>query len=85
METSSLLGTPDPYSGHHELVDDLHLLYRLGQNPARQCAIGAGLSDATVCTTINKVCASAMKAIIIGAQTIMTGTADVSPFENRSF
>jgi len=48
-----------------------------GQNPARQCAIGAGLSDATVCTTVNKVCASGLKAIILGAQTIMTGNAEV--------
>lgn len=49
----------------------------LGQNPARQCSIGAGLPEATVCTTVNKVCASAMKAIVLGAQTIMTGTADI--------
>ncbi|KAF1989673.1 acetyl-CoA acetyltransferase IB [Aulographum hederae CBS 113979] len=49
----------------------------LGQNPARQCAIGAGLPESTVCTTINKVCASSIKAIILGAQTIITGNADV--------
>ncbi|CEO58530.1 Acetyl-CoA acetyltransferase IB [Penicillium brasilianum] len=49
----------------------------VGQNPARQCAINAGLSDATVCTTVNKVCASGLKAIILGAQTIMTGNADI--------
>lgn len=49
----------------------------LGQNAARQCAIGAGLPNSVPCTTINKVCASGMKATIIGAQTIMTGNADV--------
>ncbi|KAH7025398.1 acetyl-CoA acetyltransferase IB [Macrophomina phaseolina] len=49
----------------------------LGQNPARQCALGAGLSEATVATTVNKVCASAMKAIILGAQTIITGNAEI--------
>ncbi|KAJ9132998.1 Acetyl-CoA acetyltransferase [Pleurostoma richardsiae] len=49
----------------------------LGQAPARQCAINAGLSEATVCTTVNKVCASGMKAIILGAQTIMTGNASI--------
>ncbi|KAJ5936433.1 Thiolase-like subgroup [Penicillium verhagenii] len=49
----------------------------VGQNPARQCAIGAGLPDSTVCTTVNKVCASALKAVILGAQTIMTGNADI--------
>ena len=47
----------------------------LGQNPARQCAINAGLPDSTVCTTVNKVCASSLKAIILAAQTILTGTA----------
>ncbi|KAK6505470.1 erg10, acetyl-CoA C-acetyltransferase, variant 2 [Arthrobotrys musiformis] len=49
----------------------------LGQNPARQCALGAGLPDNVVATTINKVCASGMKAIILGAQTILTGNADI--------
>ncbi|KAJ5752368.1 Thiolase-like subgroup [Penicillium odoratum] len=49
----------------------------VGQNPARQCAIGAGLPDSTVCTTVNKVCASALKAVILGAQTIITGNADI--------
>src|SRR5438045_3513690 len=49
----------------------------LGQNPARQCAIGAGLADTTIATTVNKVCASGTKAIILGAQTIMTGNADI--------
>jgi acetyl-CoA C-acetyltransferase len=49
----------------------------LGQNPARQVAIGGGLSEAVVCTTVNKVCASGLKAIILGAQTIMTGNADI--------
>ncbi|RDW73087.1 acetyl-CoA acetyltransferase-like protein [Coleophoma cylindrospora] len=49
----------------------------LGQNPARQCAIAGGLTEGVVCTTVNKVCASGMKAIILGAQTIMTGNADI--------
>ncbi|KAF2467434.1 acetyl-CoA acetyltransferase IB [Lindgomyces ingoldianus] len=49
----------------------------LGQNPARQCAIGAGLPESVVCTTVNKVCASSIKALIVGAQTIITGNADI--------
>lgn len=49
----------------------------LGQAPARQCAIGAGLSDAVAATTVNKVCASGLKATIFGAQTIMTGNASI--------
>ncbi|ATY62567.1 acetyl-acetyltransferase [Cordyceps militaris] len=49
----------------------------LGQGPARQCAIGAGLSQSTICTTVNKVCASSLKAIVLGAQNIMLGTSSV--------
>ncbi|KAI0505688.1 acetyl-CoA acetyltransferase [Xylaria bambusicola] len=49
----------------------------LGQAPARQCAIGAGLSNTVPCTGVNKVCASGMKAIILGAQTIITGNASI--------
>ena len=49
----------------------------LGQAPARQAAILAGLSKETPCTTINKVCSSGMKAIIIGAQSILSGDNDV--------
>ncbi|CAG8760023.1 7762_t:CDS:2, partial [Dentiscutata erythropus] len=49
----------------------------LGQNPARQVALGAGIPNTVVATTVNKVCASAMKAVILGAQTIITGCADI--------
>lgn len=49
----------------------------LGQAPARQAAKFAGLPDSVNCTTVNKVCASGMKAIALGAQSIMLGDADV--------
>ncbi|MFH1004362.1 MAG: acetyl-CoA C-acyltransferase [Bacteroidota bacterium] len=49
----------------------------IGQAPARQAAIFAGLPDTVHCTTINKVCASGMKAIMQGTQSIMLGDADV--------
>ncbi len=49
----------------------------LGQAPARQAAKKAGLGDNVPCTTINKVCASGMKAISMGAQAIALGDADV--------
>lgn len=49
----------------------------LGQAPARQAAKFAGLPDDVNCTTVNKVCASGMKAIIQGAQSIMLGDAEV--------
>jgi acetyl-CoA C-acetyltransferase len=49
----------------------------LGQAPARQAAKHAGLPDKVVCTTVNKVCASGMKAIAQGAQSILLGDADI--------
>ena len=49
----------------------------VGQAPARQAALGAGLGPNVPCTTVNKVCASGMKAIALAAQTIALGDADV--------
>ena len=49
----------------------------LGQAPARQAARFAGVPDNVPCTTVNKVCASGMKAVMQGAQAIMLGDADV--------
>ena len=49
----------------------------LGQAPARQAALFAGLSENTPCTTVNKVCASGMKAIMLGAQSIKAGDNDI--------
>lgn len=49
----------------------------LGQAPARQAAIFAGLSKNATCTTVNKVCASGMKAMMMAAQDILLGDADV--------
>lgn len=49
----------------------------VGQAPARQAAILAGLPNTVPCTTVNKVCASGMKAVMQGAQAIQAGGADV--------
>ena len=49
----------------------------VGQAPARQAALFAGLSNDVVCTTVNKVCASGMKSIMMGAQAIMAGDAEI--------
>ena len=49
----------------------------VGQAPARQASLGAGIPNTTPCTTLNKVCSSGMKSIMIGAQSIMTGMNDV--------
>jgi acetyl-CoA C-acetyltransferase len=48
-----------------------------GQAPARQAALFAGLSESVACTTVNKVCASGMKAVMQGAQAIMAGDAEI--------
>lgn len=49
----------------------------VGQAPARQAALAAGIRTSATCTTINKVCASGMKAVILGAQSIMLGDKDI--------
>ena len=49
----------------------------VGQAPARQAARFAGLPDTIPCTTVNKVCASGMKAVMQGAQAIMVGDAEI--------
>lgn len=49
----------------------------VGQAPARQAALFAGLPNSVACTTINKVCASGMKAVMLGAQAIQCGDAEI--------
>ena len=49
----------------------------LGQAPARQAALGAGLSVSTPCTTVNKVCASGLKAMSLACAELTTGHRDV--------
>src|SRR5688572_14709345 len=49
----------------------------LGQAPARQAALGAGLPTSTGCTTINKVCGSGMKAMMLAHDLIKAGSAQV--------
>ncbi|MFV0305469.1 MAG: thiolase family protein [Moheibacter sp.] len=48
-----------------------------GQAPARQAALGAGIPNSVPCTTVNKVCASGMKAVMFAAQAIKCGDADI--------
>ncbi len=63
------------------LVDEVYMgnvvQAGVGQAPARQAALFAGLSNEVACTTVNKVCASGMKAVMMGAQAIMCGDAEV--------
>jgi len=49
----------------------------VGQAPARQASMGAGIPTSAVCTTVNKVCASGMKTMMFGAQSIMLGHHDI--------
>ncbi len=60
-----------------ELIMGCVLPAGLGQAPARQAAIGAGVPTSTPCTTINKVCGSGMKAVMLGHDLIKAGTATV--------
>ncbi|VXB83186.1 acetyl-CoA acetyltransferase [Flavobacterium sp. 9R] len=63
------------------LVDEVYMgnvvQAGVGQAPARQAAIFAGLSNEVACTTINKVCASGMKAVMLASQAIQCGDADI--------
>ena len=49
----------------------------VGQAPARQAAIYAGLPNSVICTTVNKVCASGMKSVMLGTQAIQNGDAEI--------
>jgi acetyl-CoA C-acetyltransferase len=66
---------------HFEVVDEVImgnvLSAGLGQAPARQAAKGAGLGDTVPATTVNKVCGSGLKAIMLGCQAIRSGDADI--------
>jgi len=64
-----------------ELVDEVFmgnvLQAGVGQAPARQAAVEAGLNNSVPCTTVNKVCASGMKAIMLGTQSILAGDNEI--------
>lgn len=64
-----------------EMVEEVYLgnvvSAGLGQAPARQAAIYAGIPNTVPCTTVNKVCASGMKSIMLAAQTIALGSANI--------
>jgi len=62
----------------NEVLMGCVLQANLGQAPARQAAKGAGLPDEVVCTTVNKVCASGMKAVMQAAQGILLGDTEIA-------
>ncbi|KAK9366848.1 Thiolase, N-terminal domain-containing protein [Lipomyces kononenkoae] len=67
---NDLSQVPEIYMGHV-------LQANTGQSPARQVTLGAGFPVTTDATTVNKVCASGLKAVMLAAQNIQTGVADV--------
>lgn len=77
----AIKGALDKIKLNPELVDEVLMgnvvQAGTGQAPARQAAIFAGIPDTIPCTTINKVCASGMKAIMQGAQSIALGDTDI--------
>ncbi len=77
----AIKGALDKIGLNPELVDEVlmgHVLQAgTGQAPARQAAIYAGIPNTVPCTTINKVCASGMKAVIQAAQSIALGDANI--------
>lgn len=77
----AIKGALDKINLDPKLVDEVFMgnvvQAGVGQAPARQAAIFAGLPDSVICTTVNKVCASGMKSIMFGAQAILAGDAEI--------
>jgi len=77
----AIKGALDKIGLDYNLVDEVIMgnvvQAGVGQAPARQAAKFAGLPDSVVCTTVNKVCASGMKAVMQAAQTIALGDAEI--------
>lgn len=77
----AIKGALDKIKLKPELVDEVLMgnvvQAGTGQAPARQAALGAGIPTNVPCTTVNKVCASGMKAVMQGAQAIALGDADI--------
>ncbi|WP_177760577.1 acetyl-CoA C-acyltransferase [Flavobacterium sp. I3-2] len=81
LGAAAIKGALDKINLDPKLVDEVLMgnvvQAGVGQAPARQAALFAGLSQEVAATTINKVCASGMKAIMQGAQAIMAGDANI--------
>ncbi|GGI57613.1 acetyl-CoA C-acyltransferase [Winogradskyella haliclonae] len=81
LGATAIKGALDKINLNPELVEEVLMgnvvQAGTGQAPARQAAIYAGIPDSVPCTTINKVCASGMKAIMQAAQAIQLGDADI--------
>jgi acetyl-CoA C-acetyltransferase len=81
LGAAAIKGALDKINLDPNLVDEVFMgnviQAGVGQAPARQAAIYAGLAESVVCTTINKVCASGMKSVMMAAQAIQCGDAEI--------
>ncbi|MFV8353711.1 acetyl-CoA C-acyltransferase [Flavobacterium sp. XS2P14] len=81
LGAAAITGALDKINLDPNLIDEVFMgnvvQAGVGQAPARQAALYAGLSNSVACTTINKVCASGMKAVMLGAQAILCGDAEI--------
>lgn len=81
LGSAAIKGALDKSGIDPALIDEVFmgnvLQAGVGQAPARQAALGAGLGNNVPCTTVNKVCASGMKAIMFGAQSILAGDNEI--------
>lgn len=81
LGAAAIKGAMEKISLNPNLVQEVYMgnvvQAGVGQGPARQAALGAGISNEVPCTTINKVCSSGMKAVMLGAQSIALGEADI--------
>ncbi len=81
LGATAIKGALDKINLDYNLVDEVLMgnvvQAGVGQAPARQAALNAGLPNSVIATTINKVCASGMKAVIQGTQAIMNGDAEI--------
>lgn len=81
LGATAIKGALDKINLDPKLVDEVFMgnvvQAGVGQAPARQAAIYAGLPNEVTCTTVNKVCASGMKSIMMGAQVILAGDAEI--------
>jgi acetyl-CoA C-acetyltransferase len=77
----AIKGVLDKIQLNPNLVDEVFMgnvvQAGVGQAPARQAALFAGLPNSVACTTVNKVCASGMKSVMFGAQAIQSGDAEI--------
>ncbi|UQD57287.1 acetyl-CoA C-acyltransferase [Flavobacterium sp. K5-23] len=81
LGAAAIKGALDKINLDPNLVDEVFMgnvvQAGVGQAPARQAAVFAGLPDSVICTTVNKVCASGMKAVMFAAQAIQSGDAEI--------